>query len=608
MGDPGRQTAPSLDQELAYRRDAEEHAHQLQVLTQHLACMLSREEIGKIVIGQAHEYVGAAASVAYFSDDAGAMRLMAARGVPREIIDEHGALSLEAPIPLSVAIREGAPIWCANRQEILARFPHLASTRTPVDSLQAMAAIPLVFGSRTLGGFAFSFPKAMTFDASTKNLLVTFGLQCAQALERTRLYDEECRARARLEILAGMSRSLSEARLDLSAVLKTVCREVATRMPESCTINLLAQSGEILELAAVHHIDPEAEEGIRLTMSGRPVDARTGTLGRVATTGEPVLVPVVAMEALLTATQPEYRPYLQRYPMGSLLVVALRVADRIIGTMTAARSPALPSFTVDDQTLLQDLADRSAFAIENARLFEAEQQARRLRDDFLMIAGHELKTPLSALQLQVQGLRLQAEKGVFSEKPELLAPRLDKVVRHANRLGTLVAQLLDVSKLGSGRLTLTLEDVDLGGVVEDVVERFSQEASHAGSTLTVEICERAVGRWDRGRLDQVVTNLLGNAIKYGQGKPILVRLERERDVAHLTVRDEGIGIDLEAQRRIFGRFERAVSDRHFGGLGLGLWISRHIVQSLGGRIHFESTPGHGSTFYVELPCEAALET
>jgi len=164
-----------------------------------------------------------------------------------------------------------------------------------------------------------------------------------------------------------------------------------------------------------------------------------------------------------------------------------------------------------------------------------------------------------------------------------------------------VDALLDVSRLTQGRLALTWEELDLTEVVREVAERFAQQAAKAGCELKVVAEERVVGRWDRLRLEQVVTNLLSNALKYGAGRPVHVEVEGESERAVLAVRDEGIGIEPEHLERIFGKFERAVSGRHYGGLGLGLYITRQIVQALEGTIEVESEPGHGATFRVVLP-------
>lgn len=236
---------------------------------------------------------------------------------------------------------------------------------------------------------------------------------------------------------------------------------------------------------------------------------------------------------------------------------------------------------------------------------EEAERAVRVREEFLSVAGHELKTPLAALQLQVEGLRRQVEKNAFAAAPDRLVERIARAESLVRRLEVLISNLLDVSRISSGRLAVELEVVDLSALLTEVLERFDEPLRRAGCTLQVDVREPIVGRWDRARLDQVLTNLIGNAVKYGAGKPVEIVVERAPGMARIAVRDHGIGIHRDDVGRIFGRFERAVSVRHYGGLGLGLWISQQIVMALGGRIELESEPGAGSTFTVNLPLDTA---
>jgi PAS domain S-box-containing protein len=233
------------------------------------------------------------------------------------------------------------------------------------------------------------------------------------------------------------------------------------------------------------------------------------------------------------------------------------------------------------------------------------RRAVRGRDEFLSIASHELRTPIAALRLHLENLCRTIEK--TADIRDELRSRLD---RHAHGsldkttyLTTMVNTLLDVSLLSDGRLRIEREPFDLAGVVRSVVERFGDAAAHAQCTLRVAIEHDLVGRWDRVRVEQVVTNLLSNALKYGAGQPVDITASRvgEGDGVRLVVTDHGIGIKREDQPFVFDRFSRFVSARNYGGFGLGLWISREIVAAHGGRIELDSTPGAGASFAVVLP-------
>jgi PAS domain S-box-containing protein len=244
----------------------------------------------------------------------------------------------------------------------------------------------------------------------------------------------------------------------------------------------------------------------------------------------------------------------------------------------------------------------SCVDITSHRAAEAElEQAVRLRDEFLSVASHELKTPLTSLQLQIEGL-----DRLLVRRPERVdAERLTNTVKavggQARRMAELVNALLDVSRITAGRLEFEASEVDLTELARQTVERFKPAASTAGSDLSLVVDGPVRGVWDRLRLEQVLGNLLSNAIKYGSGRPIEVEVRGEDGRAHVRVTDHGIGISEADQVRLFGRFERAASARNYGGLGLGLWICRKTVEAMGGHIRLASEPGQGSTFTVELP-------
>jgi len=243
----------------------------------------------------------------------------------------------------------------------------------------------------------------------------------------------------------------------------------------------------------------------------------------------------------------------------------------------------------------RDLTERLRAQQEQVRLAHAEE-AVRLRDEFLSIAAHELRTPLSAVQLQLQSLL---------ERPEGLDTRarskVERACRSGERLVSLVNALLDVSRLTTGNFTISPSGFDLATAVNEVVERFRENATRAGSTVTVRTEGPVTGFWDRLRMEQVVINLLTNSFKYAAGTPVEISLRGSEQEVVLTMSDAGPGIAESEWERIFHRFERATPMRNFGGLGLGLYVARQIVEAHGGDIRPAHLRPEGAHFVIRLP-------
>ena len=253
-------------------------------------------------------------------------------------------------------------------------------------------------------------------------------------------------------------------------------------------------------------------------------------------------------------------------------------------------------------SIARDITERKHTQLERELLYRQAVDAVHARDEFLSVASHELRTPLSALQLQIQTL-LQPPRQLPQAplSPEQLKPKLEMANRQVERLTRLIGELMDVSRITAGRLRLEFEEIDLCAVVRDVVGRLGEEAARANSSIEVRTSMPVVGMWDRSRIEQVVTNLLSNAFKFGGGKPIEISVEDGGFTGRLVVADHGIGIAPEDVERIFHRYEQAISSRAFGGLGLGLYIARQLIEAHGGTIRVESQPGAGSTFTIDLP-------
>ncbi|WP_257448174.1 sensor histidine kinase [Archangium lipolyticum] len=235
----------------------------------------------------------------------------------------------------------------------------------------------------------------------------------------------------------------------------------------------------------------------------------------------------------------------------------------------------------------------------------AEEDLRRAlgaRDTFLSVASHELKSPITVLQLVLERLQRGARRETNLSGSQV-AERLEPALRQVRRLGVLVQNLLDVSRARNNHFVLERERFELGTLVREVCERFTEQSRQAGSTLVVEDCPPVQVHWDRMRVEQALSNLVTNAIKYGAGGPISVCAGLQGGTVSLRVEDRGIGVADGDRERIFNPFERAASGHRVESLGLGLYIVREIARAHGGTVRVSGREGGGSSFTLCLPVE-----
>jgi PAS domain S-box-containing protein len=248
----------------------------------------------------------------------------------------------------------------------------------------------------------------------------------------------------------------------------------------------------------------------------------------------------------------------------------------------------------------RDLTERRNAEEDRLRRARAEE-ALRVRDEFLSVASHELRTPISTLRLQADGLIRVLQKGEGAITRERILERVQKVGGEIGRLERLVHDLLEVTRITSGRIVLQPAPVDLAQLTATALERLGDHLEAASCPVTFRAEGDTTGLWDADRIDQVVVNLLTNAAKYGRGAPIMVDVVGDEGTVQLRVHDSGIGIPADQLQKIFERFERAADAKHYGGFGLGLWIARQLVEAHRGAIRAESVEGEGATFVVTLP-------
>ncbi|NVJ07961.1 GAF domain-containing protein [Myxococcus sp. AM001] len=443
--------------------------------------------------------------------------------------------------------------------------------------------------------------------------IVGFGFDVTdlvRARQRAEALTHELQQAEARDWLLAESGAVLASSLDDEATLRNTAKLVVPTFADWCLVDVAVTDGTFRRLEAAHfrrEDDALAEDILRFGMqpSGNPGHPPTGALLKAET----VHLERLTRERIhALAHNAAHARVMEAMGPNSLISVPLIARGQVLGVLSFIHSYSGRHYSTSDLAFAKELAHRAALSLENARLYAEAREAIRLRDEFMSIASHELKTPLTPLSLKLQALARELARNPGPVPRDLVERYVVVGARQVQKLAELVGDLLDVSRISAGRLSLEMEELELGSLVRDVVTRYEPQAARTGSSLLLEAGDfYIVGRWDRLRLEQIITNLVDNAVKYGDGKPIHVRLEPHDGGARLTVRDEGIGIAPEHLPRLFGRFERAVSERNYGGLGLGLYITRTLVEAMGGRVHVESTLGRGSTFTVGLPSNLGAE-
>ncbi|HYO77728.1 MAG TPA: ATP-binding protein, partial [Thermoanaerobaculia bacterium] len=405
-----------------------------------------------------------------------------------------------------------------------------------------------------------------------------------------------------LRFLAAASDLLASS-LDYETTLGTVARLAVPEVSDWCAVDIADENGSYRRLA-VAHVDPEKVELAHDLRRRFPSDPEHDTVARVIRTGRSEWAAGITEEMYDAAPlHPEHRAILRELGLMSYIVVPLRSHDRILGVLTFALSDSRRRFSESDLAFAEELGRRAAVAIENARLYGAAQAANRAKDDFLATLSHELRTPMTA----VLGWSRMLKMGL---SPEETNEALDSIERGASVQMQLIEDILDMSRIMAGKIRLANEPVDLAAAVHTALATVHPAAAAKGIEIFTSMPREApyvLG--DEGRLQQIVWNLLTNALKFTDPPgEVLLRITADAEAVTLSVRDTGVGIDPSFLPHVFERFRQQDSSttRAHGGIGLGLAIVRHLVELHGGRITAQSEGvGRGSTFTVEFPATRA---
>lgn len=411
------------------------------------------------------------------------------------------------------------------------------------------------------------------------------------------------------KFLAMVSEILSSS-LDFKDNLQRFSEAASRFFSDGCFIDQLNADGNIERVIAIHS-DPEK---VKLLIQKPPrslehYEDNHPLLGSIVS-GKTILYQDLrkSREELIEQMGEEFTTEALTLGMTSAMTLRLRGRESLLGTMTFFTTEGYGKrFDQRHLNLAEELAYRVSMSFENSLLYLHSQEAIRARDEFLSIASHELKTPLQSLTLQNQMRKRQIEKGhIEGLSSEKLLKSLDMDNRQLTRINRLIDDMLEITRIQADRLTLNKETFEFCQFLKEIEERFRPQMEAAGCEVTTSLCKDVHLFADSYRIEQVVVNLLTNAMKYGAGRPIKIEVAVNAKKLTLFVHDKGPGIDPKDLERIFDRFERAISSSEVSGLGLGLFISRQIIEQHEGSLTVESELGQGSTFIVELPLTGAL--
>ncbi|GIV98270.1 MAG: hypothetical protein KatS3mg057_2927 [Herpetosiphonaceae bacterium] len=418
---------------------------------------------------------------------------------------------------------------------------------------------------------------------------------------RDRALAEAIQAQSRLAFLAEASVELATS-LDYETTLQRVARLAVPTLADCCAVDVLEEDGAIHPVATVH-FDPIKEQQVQELRRRYPTNptARHG-IAHVLRRAVPKIIPEITDTLLESnACDTEHLAMLRGLGFKSGLIVPIVARGRTLGAITFIMAESGRRYDEDDLALAEELARRAAVAIDNARLYHESQEALKIRDQFLSIAAHELKTPITALLGYTQLLQRRAEREGSADERNVRA--LHSLSEQAQRLNRLINALLDISRIRTGQFTIERERVDITALARRMVEELQPTLEHHRLEFRAP-AEPLFAEGDELRLEQVLQNLLQNAVKYSpNGGLIQVIVDRQDAEVRIAVVDQGIGIPEESLPKLFTRFYRAsnVSGGQISGMGIGLYVVKEIIALHGGRLGVESIEGKGSTFTVYLP-------
>ena len=584
----------------------------LQTLSAALASALTPNDVAATAVREAVAAIGADAGLlVLLSPDGAALDLIATMGYDQWHVDGWRRFPLSTDVPLADAVRTGEPVIVESRAERERRYPALG--RGIAVKYVASISIPLMAEGRSFGALGLSFADEITVLPEDRELLIAVARQCAQAVRRATLFDAEAMARTsaeaagrRLAFLADASAALAS--LDYETALRRVARLAVMVFADYVAIDVVDDTGA-LQRVAYAHIDPAREPRLRMMAEHHPrVGEESHPLRAELAAGEPILVADVTEEWLRRFTGNDaYTADSWSLGPRSMIIAPLAVRRRTLGAMTFVVADSGRRYSPTDVPVAAEVARRAATAVDNARLYQQSETARRdaeaasrAKGQFLAVMSHELRTPLNA----ILGYTELVELGVHGPVTDAQREAMTRVRRSGQHLLALVNNVLNLERAEVAGTEPLLVRLAVTQLFDDADALSRVQAESKGLMLTVvPPPPGAAVLGEREQVSQILANLLSNAVKFTPpGGTVTLSCELDATVARFRVRDTGVGIPEDALERAFEPFVQLDTGltRRAEGAGLGLAISRRLARLMGGDVTAESEIGAGSTFTLTL--------
>lgn len=601
-----RASALAADLDLSASR-----ARSLQRVTSGLLRALTPAQVAAVLVRDGFAAVQAdAGAVTAVSWEDRTVRLLGSAGFGPDVHDRWREFSLDLDHPVATAIRTNSPVWLPDREARSRQF-HAWFHANPDTPYAAWAVLPLAVRERSLGALTLCYRRPGERTDEERTFMALLAQQCAQGLERARLYEAERAARVnaefaerRVAFLANASERLA-ASLDHRVTLASLARLIVPEFADWVVLRA-SGSGPSPETVVALHRDPAITQRLRSWEEAhRPASGDPCGAAAALFEGRTELIESMTRTRMQAeAHDATHLRLLEALATRSRLSVPVRVRDRILGVIVLGASGAGRRYTATDRAVAEDLAARIGQAIDNAQMYESARAASAAKSDFLAVMSHELRTPLNA----VLGYTDLILMGVPQPVGDLTRHQVERIRAAAGRLLRLVEEVLSFARLEADRESVHVEAASVADVVGDSVSLVEPIANAKGLEVRLDIDRPdQVLHTDTWKLRHILSNLLANAVKFTPEGQVLLRTRQHEEQVTIEVIDTGIGIAATDLDRIFDPFWQVdrSSTRAFEGTGLGLGVARELARLLGGDIEVESTAGNGSTFRVQVPVHYA---